>query len=431
MSQAHRSTDPPATNWYVASANPHAARPRLEGDAEADVVIVGAGFSGLSAGLHLRERGYSVLLLEAADVGQGASGRNGGQVGSGQRRGVRELDRAYGRSVARALWDMAEEAKAIVQERIARHAIDCDYRPGNLLACTKARYLPELAADAEFAAREFDYPHYRMLGREDVRAMVASEGYCGGLFDAGGGHLHPLNYALGLADAFEASGGRLYCGSPVRRIEWRDPAVVHTDVARVRARHVLLCANAYLDSLEPRLGAFMLPILNHVLATAPLGAERAKALIANDCCVHATKFVVDYYRLSRDGRLLFGGGETYSNRPLRDARTFVRRYMLEVFPQLRDVAIDYGWSGRVGITLDRMPHFGRLAPNGYFVQGFSGHGVALTQLAGRLLAEAVAGSAERFDVFAALPHRRFPGGRWLRKPALVAGMLWYALRDRL
>ena len=422
---------PHPESWYAASANPHPTHPPLRGPAETDVCVVGGGFSGLSAALHLRERGYRITLLEAARIGWGASGRNGGQVGSGQRRDVTELEAMLGRERTRMLWDMAEEAKTILAERIARHDIRCDYRPGNLMACTKPRYMAEIAAQAEHLARHYGYHACRMVERAEIREMVASESYCGGLYDSGGGHLHPLNYALGLADALGAAGGRIHEGSRVTHIDWHEPAVVHTEAGSVRADHVLLCGNGYLGRLEPRIESFVMPIDNHVLATEPLGEARARALIRDDCCVHATKFVVDYFRLTADHRLLFGGGETYTEAGPRDIGDFVRGYMLRVFPQLADVGIDYAWSGRLAITLNRLPSFGRIAPNGYYVQGFSGHGVALMQLAGRLLAEAVAGQAERFDVFATLPMSRFPGGRWLRKPALVAGMLWYALRDRL
>ena len=425
--------DPPGypRSYYAATANPHPEHPRLEGAAAADVCVIGGGFSGLSAALHLAERGYDVMLLEGERIGWGASGRNGGQVGSGLNKGVLELEPALGRETTRALWNMAEEAKAILAERIERHAIDCHYRRGNLLAATRERFLPELAAEAEHLAEYYGYDGQRMVGRDEIRAMVASNRYCGGRFDAGGGHVHPLNLALGLAAAAGGAGVRIHEHSPVHEIRWRDPAELETAAGSVRARYVLLCANAYLGRLEPRLVARMMPIGNHVLATEPLGEARAQALIRDDCCVHATKFVVDYYRLSADHRLLFGGGETYTERERPDLKRFVRHYMLKVFPQLADVRIDYAWSGQVGITMSRLPHFARLAPNGFSVQGFSGHGVALTQLAGRLLAEAVAGTAERFDLFASLKHHRFPGGTLLRKPALVAGMLYYALRDRL
>lgn len=418
-------------SWYAATAHTLPSLPPLRGEVSADVCVVGGGYTGLSAALHLAERGYEVALLEEARVGWGASGRNGGQVGSGQRRDVLELEARYGRERARALWDLAEEGKALLRERVERHRIDCDWKPGNLLAVTRRRYIPELQRETEHLASHYDYPELRMLARDEVREMVASERYCGGQFDAGGAHLHPLNLALGLARAAVAAGARLYEQSRATMIRWNRHPLVRTDEGQVRARYVLLCGNAYLGGLVPEIRSRIMPIANHLLATEPLGGARAAALIPADCCVHASKFVVDYYRLSPDGRLIFGGGETYRDRPPPDLRAFVRRYMLEVFPQLADVRIEYAWSGRLAITRSRLPHFGRIRDRAFFAQGFSGHGVALTQLAGKLLAEAVAGTAERFDVFAGLPHRRFPGGDWARQPLLVAGMLYYALRDRL
>lgn len=420
-----------AQSYYAATATPAPLQPRLEGTTDADVCVVGGGFTGLSAALHLAERGYRVVLLEARRIGWGASGRNGGQIGSGQRQDVLWMEARLGRDTAQRLWALAEEAKTLLRERIERHRIACDHRPGNLLAITRQRHVAEYAAEAEHLARHYGYDQLRMLDRPAMREAVASEAYVAGRLDTGGGHLHPLNLALGLADAARAAGAELHEGSAVVGIDWEPTPVVRTAHGAVRAANVALCANGYLDGLEPRVAANIMPIVNHVIATAPLGAERARALIRDDVCVAATKFVVDYYRLTPDHRLLFGGGETYSPREMPDVRGFVRRYMLAVFPQLADARIDYGWSGTLAITINRMPHFARVGRHGFCAHGFSGHGVALTQLAGKLLAEAIAGTAERFDLMASLPHRAFPGGRWLRHPLLVAGMLWYALRDRL
>lgn len=430
MNTAGFSADYPDT-YYAASANPHPRHPALEGEVEADVCVVGGGFTGVSAALHLAERGYRVVLVEAARVGWGASGRNGGQLGTGLRKDVIELEPRLGRARTRVLWDLAAEAMGIVTERIARHGIRCDYRRGNLLAATRERYIPELAAEAELLSAHYGYDGYRMLDRDAVRGIVASDQYCGGRMDTDGGHLHPLNFVLGMAAAAREAGVDIYEDTVVERVDWSDPPVVRSARGQVRSRYVLLCGNAYLGDAEPRIAAKVMPIANHVLATEPLGEARARELIRDDCCVCATKFVVDYYRLSADHRMLFGGGETYSFEEPADIKGFVRRYMLAVFPQLADARIDYAWSGQLAVTMSRLPHFGRLGSTGFFVQGFSGSGVVMTQLAGRLMAEAVAGSAERFDVFASLPHRSFPGGKLLRKPLLVAGMLYYALKDRL
>ena len=419
-------------SWYTATVPVVEPRPALAGRERADVCVVGAGFTGISAALHLAERGYSVVVLEAERVGWGASGRNGGQVGSGLRESMDDLERALGPSRAGSLWALAEEAKAIIAERIARHRIECDWRPGNLLASTRERYLKWMEAEAEFCHRRFGYRGYRMLPRAEMREEVASERYVGGRMDEGGGHLHPLRFVLGMAAAAAAAGVRIFEGSRVERIRWGRPSEVST--ARggvVAAEHVVLAGNAHLGRLEPRIESRIMPIVNHQLATEPLGERLARSLVRSGACVHSTKFVVDYFRCTPDHRLIFGGGETYSDRPPGDLAGFVRRYMLRVFPQLADVRIDHAWSGRLAITRSRLPHVGRIAPNGFFAHGFSGHGVALTQIAGKLVAETVAGTAERFDVLAGLRHRPFPGGRRLRRPLLVLAMLYYALRDRL
>ena len=417
-------------SYYAASANACPRHPQLDGEVAADVCVVGGGFTGVSAALHLAERGYQVVLVEAARIGWGASGRNGGQLGTGLRKDVIELEPRLGPDRTHALWDMAAEAMDIITQRIHRHAIQCDYKQGNLLAATRERYLPELAAEAEHVSAHYGYDEYRLLDRAQIREAVASEQYCGGRMDFGGGHLHPLNFVLGMAGTAVAAGVAIYENSLVERVDWASPALVKTARGQVRSRYVLLCGNAYLGDVEPRISHKIMPIANHVLATEPLGEDRARELIRDDCCVCATKFVVDYYRFSADRRLLFGGGETYSFAEPPDIKAFVRHYMLKVFPQLEDARIDYAWSGQLAVTMDRLPHFGRLGATGFFVQGFSGSGVVLSQLAGRLMAEAVAGSAERFDVFADLPHRSFPGGALLRKPLLMAGMLYYALKDR-
>ena len=418
-------------SYYASTAPPGAGCRALAGREAADVCVIGAGFTGISAALHLAERGFSVAVLEAARVGWGASGRNGGQVGSGMRESMSALDRTLGASHAGSLWALCEEAKEVIAERIARHDIQCDWRQGNLLACTRERFMGWIEREAEFCLSRYGYRGYRMIPRDAMREEVASTGYAGGRMDEGGGHLHPLRFVLGMAAAAERAGARIFERSLVERIEWTSPTRVTTAHGVVESGFVVLACNAYLDRLEPRIESRVMPIVNHVLTTEPLGERRARALIPSGACVHSTRFVVDYYRCTADHRLLFGGGETYSDRPLDDPKAFVRRYMLRVFPQLADVRIDHAWSGRLAITMNRLPHVGRLAPNGFFAHGFSGHGVALTQIAGKLIAEAVAGTAERFDVLAGLKHRPFPGGTRLRHPLLVLGMLYYTLRDKL
>jgi len=423
-----RGTYPPS--WYAATAAPLDPFPALRGTVRADVCVVGAGYTGLSAALHLRQKGFSVVVLEAHRVGFGASGRNGGQVGSGQRLDQDELERMAGRENARRLWDLAEEAKATVRGLIAAHGIDCDYRPGVALACRTAAEAAAARRYAEKLARDYGYGEIEVLDEAGLRAVIPSAAYRGGGIDWGAGHLHPLNYAIGLARAAVAAGATIHEMSHVHRVGPGPRPFVQTDGGRVDCSHVVLAGNGYLGGLDEAVAARVMPINNFIVATAPLGARRAEVL-TRDIAVADTRFVVNYWRLSADGRLLFGGGESYGYRFPADIAGLVRRRMLQVYPGLADVGIDYAWGGTLAITMTRMPYFARPRPNVYSASGYSGHGVALATLAGRLLSEAVAGEAGRFDLMASLPAPRFPGGVALRWPLLVAAMTWYGLRDRL
>jgi gamma-glutamylputrescine oxidase len=421
-------------SYYAATALGDIEHPRLRGEVSCDVCVIGGGFTGLSAALHRAERDYDVVLLEAWRAGWGASGRNGGQLGSGQRRSQGELERLVGLEDARRLWDLAEEAKATVKARIHRHGIRCDLKSGALHVAYKPGDAATLADQAEALRARYGYPHIRAVARDEVAELLGTGIYHGGSLDSGAGHLHPLNYALGLARAAAEAGARIFEDSPVTRIEsGAHPGATTAATAggRVRARYLVLACNGYLEGLERRIARKIMPINNFILATEPLGEDRAREIIRDDVAVSDTKFVIDYYRLSADKRLLFGGGETYRRAFPADIKGFVRKYMLRVYPQLADARIDYAWGGTLAITLNRLPGFGCLGPGLFYAQGFSGHGVALTSLAGKLIAEAVAGSAERFDVFARLPQPSFPGGTLLRWPGLVAGMLYYTLKDRL
>ncbi len=417
--------------YYSATAKGLKERPPLAESLDCDVCVVGGGFTGLSAALHLAERGYDVALLEAQRIGWGASGRNGGQLGSGQRKAPDEIAQLMGPDDARRLWELAEAAKALVKSLIDRHGIDCDLKPGIMACAYKPEHVDKLKHHVELLSHDYGYDQISFLDRRAVAERLGSDIYHGGQLDMGAGHLHPLNYALGLAEAAVAAGARLFEATPAERIEPGERPAVVTPAGTVRARHLVIACNGYLGRLEPRIAGNIMPINNYVLATEPLGEAGARALIRDDVAVCDTKFVLDYYRLSADHRLLFGGGETYSSRFPADIKGFVRKYMLRVFPQLAEARIDYAWGGTLAITMNRLPDFGRLDGNLFYAQGFSGHGLALTSLAGQLIAEAVAGTAERFDVFARMPQQRFPGGTLLRWPGLVAGMLYYSLRDKL
>lgn len=417
-------------SWYAAATPPLPVQPALEGAIDADTCVVGGGYTGLSAALHLAGRGYRVVLLEAERIGWGASGRNGGQIGTGPRQDEAAITAAHGANVARQLFGLAEAGKALVRHLVAAHGIDCDLRPGQIIAAARARDVAPLHARAR-RLEEYGYSLMAPLDARATAALVGSPRYAGGVLDLGALHLQPLAYALGLARAALAAGVAIYEDSRVLGYSRADPAIVRTARGQVRARHVVLACNGYLGNLEPRLAGYIMPLNNFVVATAPLPAGLAPAILPRGTCAHDTLFVLNYFRRSADGRLVFGGGENYGPRFPADIAAFVRPFLGRVFPQLTDVAIDYAWGGTLAITRSRLPHVGRLAPNVFFAHGYSGHGIANATLAGQLIAEALDGTAGRFDVLAGVPARRFPGGRWLRWPGMVLGMLYYALRDRL
>ncbi|MPT23579.1 MAG: FAD-binding oxidoreductase [Starkeya sp.] len=417
-------------SWYAATANRFSPLPPLQGGTRADVCVIGGGYTGLSAALHMAEAGLDVVLLEAGRVGSGASGRNGGQIHSGHRRDQDFLEAQVGLDDAKALWRMAEDAKALLHALIKRHAIDCDVRPGLVVADHKPGYVAHSHAYAKKLNEVYDYPDAAPLSREELRAIVGTDVYHGGMIDHGGGHLHPLNLALGLADAARRAGARLYEQSRALRIEEGAKVRVVTAAGSVEADWVLECGDGLQDGLDRRVDTHVMPICNYIAATAPLG-ERAREIISNGAAVADSRFVVNYYRLSGDGRLLFGGGESYRRGLRPNPAEFVRPYMLRIFPQLADVAIDYGWGGVLGITMTRLPFVRKLSPRVLTAAGYSGQGVMLAPYFGKLLGEAVKGQLGQFDLLGRLPVPAFPGGPLMRWPLLVAGLSYYALRDRL
>jgi len=417
--------------YYVASAIGIQDHPRLDEDIQADVCVIGGGYTGLSAALNLAERGYQVVLLEAERIGYGASGRNGGLIGSGQRKDVLEMEAAFGLERSRQFWDFAEAAKAEIRERVARHNIQCDLQAGQLVGVHKKSYLGWAQELSDALASRYDYPHARALDRDQTRALCNTESFLEGLLDMGAAHLHPLNFTLGLARAAREAGVRIYENSRVSGYTRTDPALVKTANGSVKASFVVLGCNGYLGKLEPRVAGKIMPINNFMIATEPLGEERARSVISQRVGVHDSRFVVDYFRMSEDHRLLFGGGENYRPNFPKDILNFVRPYMLKLFPQLEDAKVEYAWGGTLSVTVNRLPHLGRLQPNLFFGQGYSGHGVATSVFAGKIIAEAIAGTAERFDVFSSLPIHTFPGGTLLRYPGMVLGMLFFSMKDKL
>jgi gamma-glutamylputrescine oxidase len=419
-----------APSWYAATANPAPSRPALVGAVRADVCIIGAGYTGLIAGLELAQAGYRVLILEARRVGWGASGRNGGQIVTGFNQSIATIRRMVGAEDAARLWQMSQDAKAMLAGLVDEWSIDCGLSWGYLLAAIKPRHERALAEHLE-ELHGLGYADAHMVDTAGMRAMVACQAYRSGLYDAGSGQLHPLNYALGLARAAEAAGAVIYEETEALGIETGSTPSVRTAHASVKADFLILAGNAYLGGLAPAIQSRVMPAGTYIIGTAPLGKERAEALIPAKVAVADLHFVLNYYRLSPDHRLLFGGGVSYTGFDGPALRRTMQRAMLRYFPQLADVGIDYCWGGHVAITMNRLPHLGRISPCVYFAQGYSGQGVALTAIAARALALAIKGQAEKLDVFARLPHRPFPGPQALRMPALAMAMLWYRLRDAL
>jgi gamma-glutamylputrescine oxidase len=405
------------------------ARAALRGAVRVDVGVVGGGIAGCSAALHLAKRGYRVALVEAREIGYGASGRSGGQTIFGYATSQQALVAQVGRDDARRLFSLASEGLDLIQALIREHAIDCDYRPNHVHVAIKPRHVRELEQWERELHEEYAYPSATFLDRDALRGQVASDRYLAGLLDTRSGHLNPLKYTRGLARAAESLGVRIYENTQVLRYAPGSPAEAHTAAGVLRCDHLVFCGSAYLGSVAPAIARRILGVGTYMIATEPLPPERARALLPGNAAIADMNWVLDYFRLSADQRLLFGGRVSYSAIEPRQLAASLRGRMLAVFPSLTDIPVARAWGGYLDITMSRAPDFGRLARNVYYLQGFSGHGLELTGLAGRLVAEAIAGTAERFDVFARIPHRDFPGGALLRRPSLVLAMLYYRLRD--
>ncbi|MGL4726182.1 MAG: NAD(P)/FAD-dependent oxidoreductase [Scandinavium sp.] len=419
------------TSYYAASANQYEPFPQLNESVTCDVCVVGGGYTGLSAALHLSEMGYDVVLLEAARIGFGASGRNGGQLVNSYSRDIDVIERNYGPEAAKMLGSMMFEGGEIIRERIKRYQIDCDYRPGGLFVAMNHKQLEKLE-DQKANWERYGNTQLELLDANELKREVNSDRYVGALLDHSGGHIHPLNLAIGEANAIRLNGGRVYEQSPVTKIQHTTPAVVSTEKGQVTAKYVVVAGNAYLgDKVEPDLAKRSMPCGTQVLTTEPLGEDVARSLIPKNYCVEDCNYLLDYYRLTADNRLLYGGGVVYGARDPADIERLVMPNLLKTFPQLKGVKIDYSWTGNFLLTLSRLPQVGRLDNNIYYSQGCSGHGVTYTHLAGRLIAELLRGDAERFNAFANLPHYPFPGGRTFRIPFTAMGAAYYSLRDRL
>jgi gamma-glutamylputrescine oxidase len=419
-----------APSYYAHSAHTSPQRPTLQGSNEADVCIVGAGYTGLSAGIALAEAGLKVVVLEQAKVGWGASGRNGGQIVHSFSRDIDVIERNYGKAVAEPLAGMMFEGAQVIRERVEKYNIDCDLKDGGIFAAISPRKAKGLEEQKQLWEK-WGHPGLTLVDTPaDVRKYVNTERYSTLLIDPTGGHFHPLNLALGEAIALEGLGGTIHENCAVVKIDRGEPATLHTAQGQVRARYVIVACNAYIGDLEPKLASKSMPCGTQIIATEPLGAL-ADELVPSDHCVEDNNFLLDYFRLTGDKRMLFGGGVVYGARDPKEVTSLIRPNMEKVFPQLKGVKIDFGWTGNFLLTLSRMPQVGNLSPNIYYSQGCSGHGITFTHLIGRVLAEAIQGDTTRFSAFTRLPHHQFPGGRLFRVPLTAMGALWYQMRDQL
>jgi gamma-glutamylputrescine oxidase len=417
-------------SYYAATAQAAPEYPRLESNVDADVCILGAGLTGLSTAIELAQAGYRVVVLEAQRVGWGASGRSGGQVIFGYSCDQSKIAALIGLEDSKKLFDWSLEGTRLIHERRKKFAIDCDWRDGHAHVPIKLRQVAELKAWQRDLAENYGYA-VDWWDRDAMREQLASERYLGALYDPNSGHLHPLNYTLGLARAASSLGVKIFEHSQVTALTRGDKPLFKTAHGEIRCDFAVLAGNAYVHGIAPELDSRIMPVGTYIGATEPLGAGRANALIRNGMAVADVNWALDYFRLSSDHRLLFGGRASYSTLPPPNLRGTLLRRMTRVFPQLAGVKLDYVWGGYVDISLNRAPHWGRLGRNVYFAQGFSGHGVAATGLAGRVISEAIRGQSERLDVFAKIQHQPFPGGRAFRTPILVAAMAWFKLRDAL
>jgi len=419
------------TSYYAASAHVQPVRPSLVGDLSFDICVVGAGFSGLSTALHLAEKGYQVAVVEGARIGWGASGRNGGQIVNGLNASLQTIQRRYGEDTANFVANVVMEGGDIIRERIKTYDIDCDYKPTNLFTAYTQAHMRELEERLSLW-RSYGIETQEMVASDTIRNYVNADVYAGGMIDHAGGHLHPLNLALGEAVAFESRGGVIFEHSMVSSVNHATgKPVVTTEQGSITCKTLVLCGNAYLGGVVPELAKRVMPVSTQIMATETLPPELAQQLLPTDTCVEDIRYILDYFRLSADNRLLFGGGTVYGGTDPENIEAKLRRNMDKVFPALRDKKIEFAWSGNFALSFSRVPQMGRLNDNTYFAHGYSGHGVTGSHTFGRILSEAIDGDLTRFDTLASVPWIAFPGGRVFRVPYSVMGSWYYGIRDRL
>ncbi|CAM3837233.1 NAD(P)/FAD-dependent oxidoreductase [Parendozoicomonas haliclonae] len=415
-----------ADSIYAATAHTFPQPPHLVGEHKTDVVVIGAGLTGISAALELTLKGYSVSVLEAHDIGWGASGRSGGQLIVGIADSVETMIRTMGKADAKKAFDISVEAIQLVKDRVARHNIDCDLTSGQLEVASKASHVRDFQQSVDIHTTEFNYP-LQFKTAEEITDMTGSPIYHGGCYDPAGGHVHPLNYTLGLARAAAELGVRFYEHSPVVDIKQQKQPLVIADKGQIRCDYLVVASNAYIDRLVPDLARYILPVGSYICATEPVPDN----VLKDNPAVADSKYLLSYFRKDVDGRLLWGGRTGLTRNMPENVRQVMTKRIEQAFPQLKGIRIEKHWGGNIAVTMNRMPHFGRLQNNIYFLHGYSGHGMAMSGMGGKLLAEAVSGDAERFDLFTRIRHNRYPGGTLLRAPALAAAMIWFGIRDAL
>ena len=426
-SYAGNGADP--DSYYAASRNIDRTPTVLEGDVQADVAVLGAGYSGLSTAIHLAEKGYKVAVVEGARVGWGASGRNGGQIVNGLNASLDTIRRRYGEEAGAFVGGLVQEGGQIIRRLVSTYGIDCDLKDGNIYAAYTAAHMKDLEHKKALWKR-YGMDDHQLLDREAMRRLVNTDAYVGGMLDTTGGHMHPLNLTLGEAKALESLGGTIYEQSPVTKVEHEaDKPVIHTAKGRVTANVAVICGNAYLGHVVPKLVSRVMPVSTQMMATEPLGRERALSLIPSDMCVEDVRYILDYFRLSADNRMIFGGGTVYGGTDPADVRAKLKPNMEKVFPSLKGVKIDHAWSGNFALSFSRVPQMGKIGRNTYFAHGYSGHGVTGSHLFGKILSEAIDGDLSRFSQFEKLPWIPFPGGRMFRAQYSTIGSWWYQFKD--
>ncbi len=415
-------------SYYAASVNERTNYPQLQGMVETDICIVGAGFTGVSTALHLAEQGYDVVVLEANRVGWGASGRNGGQIIGGFS-GASKLVKRHGKHIADMVWDMRWAGNDIIRQRVEHYGIKCDLKSGYIDVALKDRQMDELQEDYdELAEHQFRH-EFRMVSKSEIEDLLGTRHYVGGLINKGNGHLHPLNLCIGEAKVGEALGVRYFEQSPVMTIDHGPKPVVRTANGQVAAETVVLAGNAYHTLERGKLSGLVFPANSFVIATEPLSDEVVQRINSEDLAVCDVNNIVDYYRLSADNRLLFGGVCNYSGREPRSIRDTLLPRLFRIYPELEGVQIDYEWGGKMGIVINRIPTIGRIDNNIYYAQGYSGHGVNVTHMMSKVVSDAISGTLERFDLFEKINHFRVPGSQWVGNQLVAIGMLYYRLRD--